>query len=105
MSMTGIPCVNHPIDRRHEGVDLDGLNGDEIPVARRHLLHRGQLLCRGEFGIEPCDVHVEQFSPELGRSLSWAHQLTWRPMFEKAARSGLFERRMGAPVVAAAGAA
>ena len=40
----GNPCVNHSIDRRREGIDLDGLNGDEIPVARCHFLHRGQLL-------------------------------------------------------------
>ena len=60
----GNPCVNHPFNRRHEGVDLDGLSGDEIPFARRHLLYRGQLLCRGESG-RPRDVHVEQFSPEI----------------------------------------
>ena len=58
--------LNQSIDRRCQGVDLDGLNGDEIPVARRDLLQRSFLLGRGEPTVEPRDVDVEQLSPELG---------------------------------------
>jgi hypothetical protein len=58
--------LNQSIDRRSKRVDLDGLNGDEVPVARRDLLQRSSLLGHGEPTVEPRDIDVEQPAPELG---------------------------------------
>ena len=97
--------LNQSVDRRCQRVDLDGLNGDEIPVARRDLLQRSSLLDRGEPTVEPRDVDVEQLSPELGGLFSLRAPGHLQAEFENAARSGFCERRMDLPVGAATAAA
>ena len=62
----GNPFRNHPINRLRKRIDLDGLNSDEVPFARRHLVQGGSLLARGESAVEPRDVYVVQPAPELG---------------------------------------
>jgi hypothetical protein len=85
--------VDHPVDGIGQRADAEGLDGDEIPVLGRHVVDGGTLPGRAQLAVEPGDLDIEEPAPKLGRRcLPWAHQVAWRPAFEKAARKGCSER-------------
>jgi hypothetical protein len=62
--------IDHLADGRGERADAEGLNGDEIPFLRRHVVDRCPLLRRGELTVEPRHLDVEQLAPVFRRALA-----------------------------------
>ncbi|MHC2371955.1 hypothetical protein ACVIQT_006603 [Bradyrhizobium diazoefficiens] len=57
--------VDHLLHGLGEGADAEGLDRDEIPFLRGHVVDRGALLHRIELAVEPGDFDVEQLAPEF----------------------------------------
>src|SRR5215471_14954986 len=90
---------DHLVDGHAQSVDAVRLNGDKVPSLARHFLNRSALLGIGKLAVKPRDVDsLPQYSAAC---LPWAHQLTCRPILEKAAFSGFSERPPTLPISAA----
>ena len=62
--------VDHLLDRRGQRADAEGLDGDEIPFLRGHVVDRGALLDGVELAVEPGDLDVEELAPIFGGLLA-----------------------------------
>ena len=62
--------VDHLLDRRGERADAEGLDRDEVPLLRGHVVDGGALLDGVELAVEPGHVDVEQLAPIRGRLLA-----------------------------------
>ena len=54
---------DHLVDGVGQGPLGQRLDGDEVPVLRRHVLDGRPLARRAQLAVEPCDVDVEQLAP------------------------------------------
>ena len=57
--------IHHLVDRIGQGADAEGLDGDEVPFLRGHVVDGGALLGSAEFAVEPGDLDVEELAPEF----------------------------------------
>ena len=70
MSMTGMPASIIFLTGCGQRADAEGLDRDEVPFLRGHVVDRGALLDGVELAVEPGDLDVEQLAPVLGRLLA-----------------------------------
>ena len=70
MSMTGMPASIIFWTGCGQRADAEGLDGDEIPLLRGHVVDRGALLDGVELAVEPGHLDVEQLAPVFGRLLA-----------------------------------
>ena len=62
--------VDHLVDRRGQRADAEGLDGDEVPLLRGHVVDRRALLDGVELAVEPGHFDVEQLAPIFRRLLA-----------------------------------
>ena len=70
MSMTGMPASIILLTGAGQRADAEGLDGDEIPLLRGHVVDRRALLDGVELAVEPGDLDVEQLAPIFRRLLA-----------------------------------
>ena len=62
--------IDHLLHRLGQRADAEGLDGDEVPFLRGHVVDRGALLDGVELAVEPGHLDVEQLAPVFGRRLA-----------------------------------
>ena len=62
--------IDHLFDRRRQCANAEGLDGDEIPLLRGHVVDGRALFHRIELAIEPGHFHVEELAPVFGGLLA-----------------------------------
>ena len=70
MSMTGMPASIIFCTGCGQRADAEGLDRDEVPLLRGHVVDGGALLHRVELAVEPGHLDVEELAPVFGRLLA-----------------------------------
>ena len=92
--------LNHPDDRRGDRVDVHRLDGDEVPLLGRHLFDQPRCFAADSPGSNQVTSTLNSLPQNSAACFPCAHQVTCRPMFENAARSRRFGRRLWSPLEA-----
>ena len=62
--------IDHLLHRLGQRADAEGLDGDEVPFLRGHVVDRGALLDGVELAVEPGHLDIEELAPVFGRRLA-----------------------------------